>query len=101
MLPVQFRCSCSGCSALPLRSGSADCQFCHRQRWHRAICLGDGAGPAFGGIGVFHGVAQSVSFAEQVAILVVGVAGDLLESVRYLGDVVQGTIYNKLIVRKL
>lgn len=59
---------------------------------YRAICLGDGAEPAFGGVCVFHGVAQSVGFGEQVAVLVVGVTSDLLERIRYLGDVIQGIV---------
>lgn len=59
---------------------------------HRAICLGDGAEPAFGGVCVFHGVAQSVGFGEQVAVLVVGVACDMLESVCHLSDIVQGIV---------
>ena len=52
-------------------------------------CLGDGAEPAFGGVGVGYCIAQSVGLREQVAVLIVGVLGNMLHGVRHLGDVIQ------------
>lgn len=57
-----------------------------------AIRLGHALQPAFGRISILHRVAQRICFAQQVAMLVVGVARDMAQRVRNLGDAVQRVI---------
>ena len=49
--------------------------FVIRKGHDGAVCLGNGAEPAFGGVGKPGGVAQGVGFADDIAQRIVGVGG--------------------------